>query len=129
MAVLLVEQISHERTISRLLKTLHMLPVKLEEAYSVSIKRTADQGESDRNLATRILHWVSYAQRPLGVEECLHALAVEHAAGTEPLTELDDRNLLESQSLVDVCAGLIRVEDTENTVRFVHSTAREYFEH
>jgi hypothetical protein len=38
MAVLLVEQISHERTISRLLKTLHMLPVKLEEAYSVSIK-------------------------------------------------------------------------------------------
>lgn len=128
MAVLLVEQISHERTISRLLARLHILPAKLEEAYSVSLKRIADQGESDRSLATRILQWVSYAKRPLGVEECLHALAVEHDNGNAPPADLDTRNLLQRQSLVDVCAGLIRIEDTENTLRFVHSTAREFFE-
>jgi ankyrin repeat protein len=128
MAVLLVEQISHERTISRLLTRLHILPAKLEEAYSVSLQRIADQGESDRNLATRILQWVSYTKRPLRIEECLHALAVERDDGSAPPTDLDTRNLLEPQSLVDVCAGLIRIEDTENTLRFVHSTAREFFE-
>jgi hypothetical protein len=128
MAVLLVEQISHERTISRLLTKLQILPAKLEEAYSVSLKRIADQGESDRSLATRILQWVSYAKRPLRVEECLHALAVEREDGNALPTDLDTQNLLEPQSLLDVCAGLIRIEDTENTLRFVHSTAREFFE-
>jgi ankyrin repeat protein len=76
-----------------------------------------------RELAIKILCWISHAARPLRVEELQHALAVE--IGDQ---EFDDEGIEPENLLVSVCAGLVTVDDRSQTIRLVHYTVEEYFE-
>ena len=66
--------------------------------------------------------WASYSKRPLSLRELQHAIAVE--PGVESLNK--DRLRL-TKVLVDVCAGLVIVEEG-NTVRLVHYTLQEFLQ-
>jgi ankyrin repeat protein len=96
----------------------------LEEAYDSAIERINGQLEEDRGLATRILSWITYAQRSLTTVELCHALAVEHG---DP--ELDIHNIPDIEDVVSVCAGLVAIDEESNIIRLVHFTTQEYFEH
>jgi len=63
----------------------------------------------------------------LTVNELRHALAVEWAAGEDQPHDLEEGNLLESDSLADVCAGLVIIENESQIVRLVHFTTEEFF--
>lgn len=97
----------------------------LSGAYDEVMERIDDQLPDFRDLAKRVLSWITCARRPLCVKELQHALAVEFDEKSE---ELDDENLLEPSIMVSVCAGLVTIDDETSVIRLVHYTTQGYFE-
>ena len=74
-------------------------------------------------MANKVLSWISYAYRPLTVEELRCALAVTPGQPTFD----EDAMTLES-TLVSVCAGLVTIDPKSTIIRLVHYTTQEFFE-
>lgn len=127
MAVLQLDRICVERTPTKILMALQSLPSKLEDTYKESLLRIQNQPESDSTLGMRVLQWISQSKRPLLVDELRHALAVEWKANEDPPRNLDVGNLLNPEDIVDVCAGLVVIENESGVIRLVHFTTQEFF--
>ncbi|KAJ7642448.1 hypothetical protein DFH06DRAFT_999809, partial [Mycena polygramma] len=78
------------------------MPGDLRRTYDEVMQRINRQRDDDRDLAYRVLSWVSNAKTLLRPSELREALAVE--PGT---VELDPENLLDLDTIVSVCEGLI----------------------
>jgi hypothetical protein len=76
-----------------------------------------------RELATKVLSWISHAVRPLRIEEIQHALAVQIGD-----REFDQEGIEPETLLVSVCAGIVAIDDQSQTIRLVHYKVEEYFE-
>ncbi|KAJ6057041.1 ankyrin repeat-containing protein [Penicillium canescens] len=94
-----------------------------DELYCKTIKRIGTQPSMKRALARNVLSWITYAERPLTVEELRHAVAVEFGD-----KYLDEDNMPDVEEITTVCAGLVVVNEANNIIRFVHYTTQEYFE-
>lgn len=95
----------------------------LSSAYKSTVERIKCQQRGFRDLAQKVLSWITYSQRPLTVIELQHALAAEFGD-----TELDSDNIEDEDLIVSVCAGLITVDDESKVIRFIHYTTQEFFE-
>jgi ankyrin repeat protein len=87
------------------------------------IRRIQGQEAGFKELAWRVLSWITCARRPLTCTELQHALAIEASD-----SELGDDNFEDIEEMVSVCAGLVTVDKQSNTVRLVHYTTQEYLE-
>ncbi|KAI9792977.1 MAG: hypothetical protein M1816_001299 [Peltula sp. TS41687] len=103
-------------------KSLVNLPEGLNSTYTEAMERVRGQNEGDRNLAERVLAWITYAKRPLSAVELQHALAIE--PGVEII---EDEDLVEIEILISVCVGLVVVDGESGITRLVHYTTQEYF--
>lgn len=90
-------------------------------AYHAAMKRVFAQGGSSSKMAKKILAWILSAHRPLSTLELLHALAVE--PGNK---EIDEDNMLETEQILTICAGLVTIDEQSDSVRFIHYTTQEY---
>ncbi|KAH6667186.1 hypothetical protein B0J14DRAFT_184401 [Halenospora varia] len=95
----------------------------LAHAYKQAMKRITRQEPGLKDLAMRVLSWITCAKRPLTTSELQHALAVE----VDEL-ELDEENLPQIEDMVSVCTGLVTVNEESKIIRLVHYTTQEYFE-
>ncbi|KAI1595475.1 ankyrin repeat domain containing protein [Pyrenophora tritici-repentis] len=95
----------------------------LDVAYAEAIQRIEGQLEGHRELARRVLLWITFAKRPLTTTEICCALAVEPDE-----TEIDPDNVPCSEDIVCVCAGLVVVDQESALIRLVHYTTQEFFE-
>lgn len=123
MARLLMDSIRSKMTRRALQKALDDLPKTLHDTYDDALDRIKKQNEDERDLAERILSWLSYSFRPLTLMEIRHALAV--TLGEE---SFDESNMPDEEDLPSVCAGLIYVEEGSQIVRLAHYTAQDYLE-
>ena len=87
------------------------------------MERIEGQKTGFRDLAMRVLSWITCAKRRLTTSELRYALAVEVGE-----SELDEDNLPEIEDMVSVCAGLVIVDEESDVIRLVHYTTQEYFE-
>src|SRR5271154_5894157 len=108
--------------IRRALKTLPQGIKGLDETYEQAMGRIECQDEGYRELAKRVLSWVTHAKRALSIAEVQHAVAV--SAG---MAEMDKDFLPEVEILDSVCAGLVTVNKNSGIIQLVHYTTREYF--
>jgi len=69
-----------------------------------------------------VIGWVTHSERPLTVNEILEAFAVE-----EDFDEIDEENLTSPKMLLQVCVGLVTINEVDSTLRMVHATAHEFF--
>lgn len=127
MAVLQLDRILTERTVTKILKALESFPSKLEDTFQETLNRIRSQAKSDSALGIKILQWLSRSKRPLMVNELRHALAVEWVDGDDPPTVFDSNNVLDPESLLDVCGGLVFIEPTSQIIKLAHFTLEEYF--
>jgi ankyrin repeat protein len=74
-------------------------------------------------MAKKILAWILCARRPLSTLELLHALAIESGD-----TEIDEDNILETEQLLTICAGLVTIDEQSDNIRFIHYTTQEYLQ-
>ncbi|KIN08971.1 hypothetical protein OIDMADRAFT_70903, partial [Oidiodendron maius Zn] len=90
--------------------------------YDEAMQRIESQNDDDKQLAKQVLYWISYALRPLTVEELQYALAVEPGE-----SKLDEDNIPDEELLTSLCAGLVIVDKESSIIRLVHYTTQEYF--
>lgn len=124
LAKLQIDRLHTLRTRKKIRLALSAMPTQLSELYDDSLDRIKKQPGEDGALGMRILGWILRARRPLMVDELRHGLAVDLETCE---SELDEDDLLSTQSLVDVCAGLVIIDLTSQVIRLVHFTAQEYF--
>jgi hypothetical protein len=103
-----------------------MLPKRsqaYDQTYAEAMVRIESQVPDSRDLAKQALSWIICARRPLTSTELQHALAVEINS-----SQFDDQNLTEITDVLNVCAGLVTVEEESDIVHLIHYTTQEYFE-
>ena len=91
------------------------------DAYSATLERIKAQDGEKRKLAIVALTWICHAERPLHVDELLHALAVEIG-----VRDFDAENAPSISTLLSCCQGFIAVDKEASTVRLIHFTVQEY---
>ena len=113
------------------------MPQKLHALYQRSWSCIAAFEEPDRNRAIDTLRWLTFAYRPLSVQELAEALIVsldqdEQAFSEEDLPTNIDIEYIDGE-IKNLCGSLVELrEDTENpgpqsaTVRLVHASVRDF---
>jgi hypothetical protein len=99
------------------------LPTELDGIYDQAMERIDCQNNNLKGLAHRVLSWVFLARRPLSLAELREAVAVKPGD-----TSLHEDRLLDEDTLVSVCVGLVVVDQQGAAVRLVHFTAQDYME-
>ncbi|KAJ6521585.1 hypothetical protein B0H19DRAFT_973913, partial [Mycena capillaripes] len=123
LAKLHIGSLSSKPTIKAVREALKTLPKTLNDSYDEAMNRIQSQNKEDRNIAHSTLTWVVNAKRPLTVAELQVALAVEVDD-----QQLNEDNLLEIETMLSVCAGLVILDEQSDVVRLVHYTTQEYFD-
>ena len=123
LAVLHIEFLASHLNKAQIRSALQKLPQELEDTYQEALQRIVRQGQPSLEMAYQVLSWISYAYRPLTVEELRCALAVTPGRST-----FDEDTMTPESSLVSVCAGLVAVDPQSRIIRLVHYTTQEFFE-
>ncbi|KAJ7453113.1 ankyrin repeat-containing domain protein [Mycena latifolia] len=118
-----IDSLTTKHTIKAVRDALTNMPEDLNYTYGDIMQRINRQSEDDKSLARRTLSWISNVKRPLRPAELTEALAVELGA-----TQLDPYNLLDIDTILSVCAGLVIVDDADDLVRLIHYTTQDYLE-
>lgn len=93
----------------------------LDGIYGRAMRNVNAQHPNRTRLATKVLTWPAKARRPMTVEELRMAVAVE--AGQYDITEQD---MPHAGMLIEVCTGLVVIEDTSNTMQLAHYSVQQY---
>jgi ankyrin repeat protein len=126
LAQLLMDSFRDKLTVRDVKTALRDLPQgsdAYDVAYHAAMERIFAQGEGSSKMAEKILAWILCAHRPLSTLELLHALAVEPGD-----KEIDEDNILETDQILTICAGLVTIDEQSNNVRFIHYTTQEYLQ-
>lgn len=118
-----MDSLETRNTITAIRESITSLPRDLHGMYEQILKRINEQASDDAELAMKVLYWISCTLRPLSLLELQHGLAVRDNSRT-----LDLHNITDMEYIIDVCAGLVIVDENTKIVRLVHYTAQEYFE-
>lgn len=95
-------------------KALEILPKGIDDTYHEAMERIERQDAERRELAKRVLLWITFAFQPLSVKALQHALAVELDTAS-----LDPEAIIDDDILTSVCAGLVVVDGEQNTICLV----------
>jgi ankyrin repeat protein len=126
LAQLLMDAFRDKLTVKDVKSALRNLPRgsdAYDVAYHAAMERIFAQGEGSSKMARKILAWILCAHRPLNNPELLHALAIELGD-----TRVDEDNILETEQLLTICAGLVTIDEQSDSVRFIHYTTQEYLQ-
>lgn len=92
-----------------------------DEAYNDTMIRIESQPGEEAEIAKDVLAWLIFANRSLKIEELPIAVKLQEAE-----SNIDGESLIGIDDLVSVCAGLVRIDKTDNSVTLIHSTTKEY---
>jgi hypothetical protein len=126
LARLHVDSLLDKKTIQKAKATLQAFKKgaqSLDTAYGEALERIEGQLPGDTLLAKQGLSWITYAQRPLTIQELCHALAIEPGERI-----LDPDAVCDIDDILSACAGLVTIDTESNVVRLVHYSTQEYFE-
>ncbi|KAK2741725.1 hypothetical protein FQN55_008224 [Onygenales sp. PD_40] len=95
----------------------------LAHAYDQAMERINGQKPGLKDLAIKVLSWITCAKRRLTISELQHALAIRVGK-----LELDEGDMPDIVTMASACLGLVTVDNESNIIRLVHYTTQEYFE-
>lgn len=118
---LVINSLEGEYTARGLRQKIKDIPQGLDKQYETSLKRIVERPPSIRNLALKILLWITNARRPLQRAELLEVLAVE--PGMTSLTEED--RIFNDNKFSHHCSDLI-VLDSNEDYHLLHSSLKDF---
>lgn len=113
------------------------MPQGLHSTYERSWNTIQALEEPDRSRAVDLLRWLTFAYRPLRVQELAEALVVNFDVGTEAFSEDDlpkhiDNGYIDGE-IKNLCGSLIEVRDEKGnpdprlrSVQLVHASVNEF---
>ncbi|KAJ7706833.1 hypothetical protein B0H17DRAFT_877064, partial [Mycena rosella] len=122
LAKLHIESLATKHTINAVRVALADMPRDLKSTYDEVVDRINRQSEDDKKLAWHTISWVTRAKRPLRPTELREALAVQSGA-----IKLDPDDLLDMDTILSVCAGLVVINQADKRIRLIHYTMKTYF--
>lgn len=97
------------------------LPKDLEDLYREILSEINKQGSEEREMAHRILRWLSCAKRPLTVSEVVHISAIE-----EDISAIDPARIpSREKQIVNICRNLVKVNTQPSVMDFIHSSVKD----
>lgn len=93
----------------------------LDPTYDRAMRILRSQPKNCVELAVKIISWLVKAQRTLTVNEIQTAISIEPGR-----YELEAMDLSDKITLLDVCAGLVTIDESNDTIHLAHPTVREY---
>ena len=121
-ASLQIDTICAQITDEDITRALECLPKGLPDTFDRILRNLDASERGNRSLATKIFVLVACAQRPLNLEELREAVSVE--AGDKVWRP--EKVLNDIGNALKCCGGLLVVDEEEDTVRFAHSSMRQY---
>lgn len=123
-AQLITEYLSQQVTLNDTLMALEDLPDGLEALYDRLSRRIKSLPPSRFKIALKLLQWTFSGLRQLSLQELAVALAIEPGED-----RLNPRNsVIDLRTFVrESCCSLLEVDEARNIIRFVHSSALEFF--
>ena len=112
--------------VKKLKEALENLPKGLNDMYQAIWDRIfLKQDEQRQVIACTALTWITYAKELLEVDQLLHAVAVD----LDPdISDIDSDDLIDVDTLLSSCLGLVVVNEKTGTIRLVHETTQTYLE-
>ncbi|PYH44906.1 uncharacterized protein BP01DRAFT_399477, partial [Aspergillus saccharolyticus JOP 1030-1] len=117
-----INHLAAEHNLRSLYKALRELPRTLGEIYKETMRRLKKQNAEAVRLAEKTLLWITYASRPLRIQEFQHALAVRKGN-----VNIDDKALTAPKYILSICVGLVTIDERSSICCLVHYTAYEFF--
>ncbi|PGH01143.1 hypothetical protein AJ79_08014 [Helicocarpus griseus UAMH5409] len=87
------------------------------------VRRCAKRIVTRDNIAVKVLKWVSFAVRPLHIEELREAVAIAPSD-----TRWDPERVPQRDYVTGCCANLVVMDPTDGCVRFAHPSVRQFLE-
>ncbi|KAJ7453089.1 ankyrin repeat-containing domain protein [Mycena latifolia] len=119
-----IDSLTTKPTVKAVRNALKNMPDDLNSTYDEVVDRINRQSEDDKALAWRTLSWITNVKRPLRPAELREALAVEQ--GTK---KLDRDNILDMDTILSVCTGLVVINEADKRLRLIHHTTQSYLDH
>jgi hypothetical protein len=94
--------------------TLEHLPTGMDDTYDEAMERIERHEDGRKQLAKRVLSWISYACQPLSVQVLQHALAV-----VPNTASLDPEAIIDDEILTSVRDGLVVIDEERNVIGLV----------
>lgn len=115
-----------QKALRQALKALTTGPSAASDAFEGAMRRINDQPKEASLMAMRTLLLLTYARRPLTVDELCHAVAVDV---DEEDGDFDEYNVPEMEDVLPSCAGLVVVQSRHGTAETAATTLdiRSYF--
>ncbi|KAF5694693.1 hypothetical protein FDENT_821 [Fusarium denticulatum] len=124
LARLQLDSLAPKRSLKAFKDALTTLPTgasAYNKAYDDVMKRIESQDEEGIAVAKAVLGWLTFAKRPLRIEELRTAVIIE-----ETDTDVDEEKLMDIEDMVSTCAGLVTINRWNDTVTLIHYTVEEY---
>ena len=115
--------LARKRNKSDVINALSTLPKELDSTYDEALARIDEQNEEDRQLARRVLIWVTASFHQLSIKQLQIALAILPGD-----SNINQAAFVDEDILLSVCCGLVTVETESGVVGFIHDTVRDYFD-
>ncbi|KAF9639089.1 ankyrin repeat-containing protein [Lasiodiplodia theobromae] len=115
LAKLFLDQLLDLDTIKQIRTALLLLPTNVMDAFQHSVARIEAQPAGQRELAYRLIGWITHSHRRLKADEIIHALALE-----EGVDEIDEENRPPLARLLKVCVGLVNHDAEDGTIGMIH---------
>lgn len=109
-----MDSLASKLTVREVRTALDVLPEEVNATYAEAMERISVQEECRKDLAKRVLTWITYTCRPLSLEELQHALAV-----SSKTTVMHPEAMVPKQILTSVCVGLVVIDENINIIRLV----------
>lgn len=117
-----MDALAQEPTVGHIELALENLPRELDKTYDQAMTRIENQGRSLRELALKVLSWVTLAKRALSTAEVQHAVAVQLGE-----SKINEKFIPDVDIMVLACAGLVTADLESKMMRLAHYTTQEYF--
>jgi ankyrin repeat protein len=101
----------------------HRQSAVLDAAYSDVVDRIKAQPRGHRDLALRVLMWITFAKTSLSLDTLRAAVCT--IAGDRTF---DVDNLRDIDTLISLCCGLVTLDEKSAAARLVHYTTQSYLE-
>jgi ankyrin repeat protein len=120
---LILNVLEHVETAKEVKEVLSSLPSTYDECYEFTLRRIEMKNPDQRNLAFKVLAWLSYALGGLTVKALQEALSVQ--PGDD---QIDEKKQIPMDELVAACSGLVVVNAVDGTpnIQLLHGTASKY---
>ena len=117
-----LKSLSNSTNVRRLREILRRLPETVDEYYEQAWTRISRQDGHLRDIAQKAISWLHHSRRQLKVEELSHAVALRPGDKV-----LDSDGLIAMEDILEVCPGLVVLEQHGQIARLAHPTVHNFF--